>query len=74
MPDEKTIYIPSENQPTPHLLLGVEDEEKAESALRQAQEKWSGRLGVTRNFDESVDGEHIGNVIVGHNEYAVYQL
>lgn len=57
-----------------HEIINVNDEENGRHALRIATKRYDGRLGVTRNFDPSVDGEHVGNVIVGHNEYAIYRL
>lgn len=57
-----------------HEIINVNDEDKARHALRIATKRQEGRLGVTRGFDPSVDADHVGTVIVGHNEYAIYRL
>lgn len=74
MAEKETVFFPTDDVATPHLLLDVEDADKARHALKQARQKWDGRLGVTRGHMSGVEGEYLGNVIIGHNEYAIYSL
>jgi hypothetical protein len=74
MTDRETVFFPTDDVATPHLLLDVENADKAEQALQEARKTWDGRLAVTRGYEDSVEGDYLGNVIIGHNEYAIYRM
>lgn len=74
----ESVTFPTDETPTQHKILHVEDEtngrRKARTALKMAREELDGPLGVTRAPNPSITDEPLTRYVVGHREYAIYQL